>query len=306
MDTLNTKFWFQVPRQVRESRRAIRQALQSLAVLDQRLVGETEACVSNRSVSLVGKVRGLLMEFDFVTHPGVLVDIQMILVIAVATSIIHVTTWALYHILADKELHEAVMAEIDTLVGDDGDDDKSNPTVNMGKVHANCPQLLAVWYELLRLLTEFPIARGVNEDTTFGPGCELKKGSLLLAPLRLQHYDPGLWGADVNTFHHHRFLNDGGRLDGRRVKDLRAFGVAGLLQCPGRFLAFSVALSTIVRVLLTFEFRTKDGSVLHVPMAGKTGMPVIAQPIAPQQLVIRRHDRIKDVQMSFDDMRLVW
>lgn len=92
--------------------------------------------------------------------------------------------------------------------------------------------------------------RLVTQKTTIG-GKELQPGRKLLMPYKQLHYNPGVFGDNVDQFGLRRFLHDKSLLRG---SSWRPFGGAST-HCPGRFLARREVYMFVAIVLFRFYIR---------------------------------------------------
>lgn len=204
--------------------------------------------------SFLGRVRALCLQHGASADGWT--DHQLLLIFGLVPNVMAASTWMVHHLLADPILTGKVRHELDQFIK------TSDGAINLGQAPNACPHLYALWYEVLRFHGGFTIGRYVHEDTTLAGQYLLKKGSFLLAPLRPHHFDPMVWGADVDIFRPERFLTQEGKLDHGQTKNLRVYGLFGSL-CPGRFLAVHFAMVGIMRLLLAFDITPLNKP--HVP-----------------------------------------
>ncbi|KAF2178178.1 cytochrome P450, partial [Zopfia rhizophila CBS 207.26] len=103
--------------------------------------------------------------------------------------------WALYHILGDPELHNAIKREINASDG--------KPT--MEYLLNNCPLLASVLSGVLRLYTSSASMQSINSDTEIS-GKILRKGNRIMLPYRTFRENPGVFGHDSLEFQPMRFM----------------------------------------------------------------------------------------------------
>lgn len=148
--------------------------------------------------------------------------------------------WALCHILSDKELHDAIKAEIDP----EGNDREPS----MDHLIHHCPLLDSVICEVLRLYPSSTSMRFIHADTEIG-GNILRKGNRIMLPYRTLHENADIYGHDSQRFQPGRFLKTSSL---KRSFSYRPFG-GGATLCAGRFLAQQEVLRFIGTALYLYE-----------------------------------------------------
>jgi cytochrome P450 len=153
--------------------------------------------------------------------------------------------WVLSYIFFDSKLHAAVRAEVEPAVaaGLDGLDSRLE----------KCPLLLSTYEETLRINTSSVTVRDVMADTKIGNKI-LRKGAKVFAPTRQLHFDPLVFGKNVNHFDSERFLRNEGL---NKSNSYRPFG-GGITHCPGRWLAMKEILLCVALVLSRFDVKLLD------------------------------------------------
>jgi cytochrome P450 len=148
----------------------------------------------------------------------------------------------LSYIFFDHTLHAAVSAEVEPAVaaGLEGLD---------GRLE-KCPRLLAVYEEVLRINTSSVTVRDVMADTKIG-NVILKKGGKVFAPTRQLHFDPLIFGDNVDEFDPERFLRNEGL---NKSDSYRPFG-GGITHCPGRWLAMKEILLCVALIVSRFDVK---------------------------------------------------
>lgn len=241
---LNNPVKCMVGKDLLESRRSVRQGLDNFSFDDY-----VEKCAEKGTgqpveESFLSRIRSLCLMHGASADGWT--DHQLLLIFGLVPNVMAASTWMIHHLLADPELMTIVRGELDDFVR------SSSGGIDLAKGPEACPHLYALWYEVLRFHGGFTIGRYVHEDSTLAGEYLLKKGTFLLAPLRPHHFDPEIWGSDVDEFRHERFLTSEGALDYGPTKNLRVYGLFGSL-CPGRFLAVHFAVVGIIRILLAFD-----------------------------------------------------
>lgn len=164
--------------------------------------------------------------------------------------------WLVRHLLARPELRAKVVDEAAKLDLLDGCLEATAPRADSRKTDwseasAQCPHLVAAWYETLRLratlvprvaMSDFYLSLAPANDRVL-----VRAGEVILLPMAAFNLDPATWGPDAAIFSAERFLDRHGRLCARTAQKVRAFGVAGNL-CPGKRLGFETAMCAVAAV----------------------------------------------------------
>lgn len=142
--------------------------------------------------------------------------------------------------LFDPTLYASIKAEI-------------TPAVTAG-VHGlesrlgECPKMMALYNEILRLTTASASVRTVESDTPLG-GVILRKGGKVLLPFRQLHFNEKVFGSNVDQFDPARFLGDGNL---QKISSFRPFG-GGTTYCPGHYVAQREVLVFIALTMFRFK-----------------------------------------------------
>jgi cytochrome P450 len=186
--------------------------------------------------------------------------IELIMALAILSTVGNITVWLIRHILADPAVLQRILAQIDDLVSR-GD----GMSVDLSNLHEACPLLVASWFETLRLhMTGTP--RMVVNDFQLNTGERLRAGDIVLLPQSEPNRDPATWVAP-GRFLPDRFLDEQGRLVPSRTRKVKDFGVTGNL-CPGRYFAFGLVMGLTVSVLATVDVQPGgDGGTWPEPRA---------------------------------------
>jgi cytochrome P450 len=111
-----------------------------------------------------------------------------------------------------------------------------------------CQQLVAAYYEMLRLNTASASIRGIAKDTTLGNSV-LRAGNKAMVPYRQLHMSREAWGANAAEFDPTRFLDAKSKT---RSSSFRPFG-GGTTYCAGTYIAMREILCVVALVLHRFE-----------------------------------------------------
>ncbi|KAK0195834.1 cytochrome P450 [Armillaria mellea] len=150
----------------------------------------------------------------------------------------------------------------------------------------NDPLLRSTFNETLRIFSCSMSTRLVMEDTIISD-YTFRKGAVVKCPIRPHHWDPEIWGSDVEEFVPDRFIRESGNgLLRGDAKLVRPFG-GGASLCPGRFFASYEVLSFVGALLFKYDIKLAEGARipqpnLNVPTLG------ICSPISDVEVVISK------------------
>jgi cytochrome P450 len=169
--------------------------------------------------------------------------------------------WVLYHIFSDENVLADVRREVSALVYEQHDKDEGIVhTVDLAAIRTSCPILMSTFQETMRFRAVNPGPRVLLEDVHLDGQYMLKKGSMLMIPVTVQHSDITAWGDDVGEFDHMRFARKPGtgRKRPNRVA-FRAFG-GGHILCPGRHFASTEIMAFAALLVLQFDVVPVQGT----------------------------------------------
>lgn len=300
LETFRNPFSFLVPTELFSAREYVRNKLDEAA--------EDDAYGGNIHEPTLFKRLSVLYESLELPQEG-FTDCHLVAIVGLMSNVINIITWAICHIVADSELMESLISELNAVVDDvHQNQDTKNLVIDIDRVRSSCPLLLATWYELLRVYGDSPVARYVYEDSIFKVKYQIKKGAIIMTPIHLHNFDVDIWGADVEEFRPTRFLKENGEVDENLVKHLNVFGLPGMHQCPGRYLGLNITLSLVAKVLLSFEMAPRDGDALGkgvVPKRKETmlGLPAMGH---DPDIIVRRRESVGLVRVRFENVRPGW
>ena len=188
--------------------------------------------------------------------------------------------WLLYHIFSDPACLEDCRFELARLVRErDG-----LCYLDIESIKTSSPTLYSTFYEVMRYYGVAQSIRMVLEDHKLDNVYLLRKGSLVMMPATVQHFDPSVWGSNINQFDCKRFtkpLSDGTGytfdFKANTRGAFRGFG-GGLHLCPGRHFATNEILSLVALLILRFDIiPAGDGKwpVIHTDSLSSKGSAVI-------------------------------
>lgn len=144
------------------------------------------------------------------------------------------------YLLFNPSLHAEIQAEIRSAIG--------GGEPGLESRLEQCPRLIALYNEVLRLTTASASIRTVESATPLGE-FTLRAGGKVLLPFRQLHFNKEVFGDNADEFDPERFLKDGSL---SRSPSFRPFG-GGSTYCPGRYVAKREVLVFIALALCRFD-----------------------------------------------------
>lgn len=170
--------------------------------------------------------------------------------------------WLIYHIFSDPVVLRECRRELEQTIT--RFDDNGKPVIDFNDLASSCPILLSTLHEVFRFRAIGTITvRQVLEDHHLNGTYLLKRGSFVLIPNTVQHFNTAIWGPDAGTFNYRRFLELPGSKSNSTSRrygpsTLRAFG-GGPLLCPGRHFAIGEILAFAAMMVLRFDVSPASG-----------------------------------------------
>ena len=168
--------------------------------------------------------------------------------------------------LHSPKLLSAIRAEVTDVVA--SCDSNSESSVECAaRLTASCPLLVALYHEVLRLVTSSISVRNVAVDVPIG-GKILRKDGRVIIPYRQTLFDQEVFGGDAKEFNVDRFLGNKS-LAGN--PSYRPFG-GGTTYCPGRMLAKAEVITAVAVAVARFDMELVTPSKAHGqgPKLGKS------------------------------------
>ena len=192
------------------------------------------------------------------------------------------------YLVFDPKLYAAIKLEIRMAVRD------GSPGLETRL--EECPQLVALYNEVLRLTTASASIRTVESATPLG-NVTLRAGGKVLLPFRQLHFNSEVFGANVHNFDPERFLRDKNL---SKSPSFRPFG-GGSTYCPGRYVARREVLVFIALAMYRFDIKLAGMEGLAFPkLDTKKPSLGIMMPRAGEdvQVIIERAGARKHTQES--------
>ncbi|KAL8726423.1 MAG: hypothetical protein Q9181_006052 [Wetmoreana brouardii] len=148
--------------------------------------------------------------------------------------------WYMAYIVDDPTLLTAIRGEVDPAV--------SQGLAGLESRLEDCPRLVAVYHEVLRLHTASASVRSVAAPTNLGD-VVLAPGAKVLLPYRQLHFDASVFGPNVDAFEAEHFL---AKPDLSKSPSFRPFG-GGTTYCAGRHVARRELLTFAALLIYRYE-----------------------------------------------------
>lgn len=175
--------------------------------------------------------------------------------------------WMIFYVFSTpdalRDIREEVSRIISTSVDDQG---RKTHQVDMTRVNSDCPILVSTFRESIRLHSIGISLRQVCKDTVLNGTYHLEKGAMVMMPTVAIHTDSRVWGPDVMSFNHRRFLAS----NPNKVSPAawRSFG-GGTTLCPGRHFASTQIMAWTIMMVMRFDMQ---------PAARYEGKPIWIKP----------------------------
>ncbi|KAF7298855.1 Cytochrome P450 [Mycena indigotica] len=190
------------------------------------------------------------------------------------------TFWSVLQLFSRPDLLAAARTELvdsGAVVEEDG-----KRRIKMDIIKNNCPILLSVFRECLRVGSDNYSTRLVKEDTVLAGKYFLRAGSVVQIAGGVMHANANIWGSDAEAFDHRRFLKGAPTV---HPAAFRGFG-GGKTLCPGRHFATNEILAFVAMIVSTFELGPVGEKTIQVPEKDDGVLPVhILEPKRPHTAV---------------------
>lgn len=181
--------------------------------------------------------------------------LEMAMLVAILSNTIPTAFWVLYHIYSSKETLLDCRQEVSTL-------NLEADIADITSLKQACPLLSSILNETLRYHNIGVSPREVLQDHNLAGQYLLRKGTMVLMPSVVQHFDTDIWGENAHMFRYDRFVKSP-----PRPGAFRGFG-GGVTLCPGRHFARFEILAFAAMVLERFDIEP-ESSVWKEPTTKK-------------------------------------
>ncbi|KAK0622766.1 cytochrome P450, partial [Immersiella caudata] len=190
--------------------------------------------------------------------------IELVTSLAILPTVGNITIWLLRHLFARPDILSKVQSEITKLTSSPSTKD-ALPTIDLSQIRNACPNLMAAWYETLRLHMTGVAREATASFPLSSVDGEVQKGDILFLPMAESNRDPKIWDHPREWFPE-RFIDPGtGKLTYALTRKVKGFGVAGNL-CPGRYHSFGVIMGVVVGMVVAMEVEPLGGSGWEGPV----------------------------------------
>ncbi|KAJ4356540.1 uncharacterized protein N0V89_004574 [Didymosphaeria variabile] len=181
--------------------------------------------------------------------------------IAILTNTSPACFWLVYHLYSSPGALEDCRKELGQILSATSHEKREGAfdktiTLDLTQVKTSCPILLSSLQEVLRLHSVGISTRLVMEDHVLDGKYLLKKGGTVMIPAPVQHQDAAIWGENVHSFDHRRFLPNEKRSN---PVAFRGFG-GGTTLCPGRHFASTEIFAFAALLILRFDMQPSGGT----------------------------------------------
>lgn len=232
----------------------------------------------NHAIWWVGKIQKMLIEAG-TTAPRDIAAGTFSIWNALQANSNPVSFWLLLQIATIPGLADRIRKSITTAFD-------SNGKVIDVELLVNDPLLRSTFNETLRIYSCSMSTRLVMEETIIAD-YTFRKGAVVKCPIRPHHWDPEIWGPDVEEFVPDRFIREPGKgLMRGDAKLVRPFG-GGASLCPGRFFASYEVLSFVGALLFKYDIKLAEGAKIPQPNLNAPTLG-ICSPINDVEVVITK------------------
>jgi cytochrome P450 len=185
--------------------------------------------------------------------------LEMATSLAMLSSGSNTTFWVVYQIFSNSSALQDIRNELLNISFlDPASDIPKRRVINLTKIRAECPTLMAMFNETLRYHSTVINIKQVQRDITLADQYLLKKNAIVMIPGQSIHHNKEIWGPHADAFDHLRFLSLDSKKNLGSTSAFRPFG-AGVTMCPGRHFSTNVILSLVAMVVLQYNIVPTEG-----------------------------------------------
>jgi len=182
--------------------------------------------------------------------------------------------WTIYHVFSRPTLLENIRDEALRHINVEEKNGTLVRTLDVSKVRET-PVFVSAMQEATRHQSFGAGTRMVMDDVLLDNRYLLKKGSFLMMPNSVMHFDESAWGPTVRDFDAQRFVKSKSTAK-IHPGAFRTFG-GGANLCPGRFFAMTEILSLLAMLALRYDITPLAGEWV-VPEPDMANMSSIVTP----------------------------
>lgn len=207
------------------------------------------------------------------------------------------TFWFLFEVYSRPDLLEQLREEIlEKATRLDG----NAQIIDIAKLRAECPLLMAVYHETIRLRSNGTAARVVLDDIVLNDELLLKAGSFVQVPASSINQEEKSWGSDASDFKPSRYLKtDSDAAPRHRSKGFLSFGMAPHL-CPGRQFATGEIIGLASMLIMRYDMVTPDGKWIAPKLNSGSIVTAITPPSTPLPVRITQRKGEQSAEWRFE------
>ena len=174
--------------------------------------------------------------------------------------------WTIFYIYSNPSALRDCRTEAETVMSTSTDPHGNLVRrLDVTRVKSNCPIITSTFQEVLCHCSIGISVREVMQDTMLNDKYLLKKDSTIFLPALVPHTDPSIWGSDVSSFNHRRFVKGdasskakSGVQNNPSPSSFCGFG-GGTTLCPGRHFASTEIFATVIMLLVRYDVEPVNG-----------------------------------------------
>ena len=207
--------------------------------------------------------------------------------------------WVIFHVFSRPDYLRQCRDEACEIMTTKEEDGKFVRSLDISQLK-QCPTLVMIFQEALRVHTISPSVRRVVRETSVGEYV-LKEGITLYIPSVVFHTDREVWGSDVGAFNPERWQeNSASKLRGTNAVAMRPFG-GGQTLCPGRHFAMTEVLAMVVMLIMRFDLEPVGGSGWKEPSTNNTSpITSVLQPDSDIEVRVQERAEYRNDEWAFE------
>ena len=223
----------------------------------------------------------------------------------VLPNVIASTFWIIMHVFSVPALLEELRDEIANVVSTSPTlattHEKASHRIDITQLRSQCPLLVSVYQEAMRLKSTNASVRKVLSDTIVGDKYFFAKDAVVQMPSTVIHNNTELWGTDAHDFKPRRFMKaDPSVAKGpkRPPGAFRVFG-GGATLCPGRHFASTEILGFVAAMIMGFDMAPAEGEWVIPKIKDYRLMTAILEPVKDVKVRVVRRKGFEDARWAY-------
>ncbi|MCJ1394809.1 hypothetical protein MMC18_007689 [Xylographa bjoerkii] len=211
------------------------------------------AANGDADASQLTKARASSLRRDF--EPNDLARFETVNGIAIIANTIPTTFWTMFHVFSDAELLKRVREQVSSITTVTKEHGVVAHTIDISRIK-EVSILNSTLQESLRHRGSGTGTRYVMDDVMLDDRYLLKKGSFLIIPNHVMHFNTQAWGDSVQDFDPNRWTKS----SSQKIHSgaFRGFG-GGVNLCPGRFFATTEITAMIAMFAMRYDLAPVSG-----------------------------------------------